>query len=50
MHHLGHLPESPAIIKTLGGTLQVQFSKGPEGYSDIWLEGPAELVFKGEWP
>jgi diaminopimelate epimerase len=50
MHHLGELPEAPAVIETLGGTLQVRFSKGSEGYSNIWLEGPAELVFKGELP
>ena len=50
MHHLGLLKDSAAEIKTMGGTLQVRFSKGPEGYSDIWLEGPAELVFKGDLP
>ena len=50
MHHLGRLPGSSAQINTIGGELQVRFSKGPEGYSDIWLEGPAELVFKGELP
>ncbi|MEJ2584964.1 MAG: diaminopimelate epimerase [Robiginitalea sp.] len=50
MHHLGHLSGSPAVIKTLGGTLEVRFSSGTEGYSNIWLVGPAELVFKGELP
>ena len=50
MHHLGRLSGSSAQIKTVGGVLQVRFSCGPQGYSDIWLEGPAELVFKGELP
>jgi diaminopimelate epimerase len=50
MHFLGHLQKAPAEIKTLGGTLRVHFSKGSQGYSNIWLEGPAELVFKGELP
>ena len=50
MHHLGRLSGNSAQIKTMGGVLQVSFSIGPEGYSDIWLEGPAELVFKGELP
>ena len=50
MHHLGKLSGERVGIKTLGGDLQVRFSKNPEGYSQIWLEGPAELVFKGELP
>lgn len=50
MHHLGRLSDSPGVIETQGGTLTVRFSAGSEGYSDIWLEGPAELVFKGELP
>ncbi len=33
---------------TQGGELFVQFKKTEEGYTDIWLSGPAEQVFKGE--
>ncbi|TBW26734.1 diaminopimelate epimerase [Gramella sp. KN1008] len=33
---------------TQGGELFVDFKKTEKGYSDIWLSGPAQLVFKGE--
>ena len=33
---------------TQGGELSVKFRKTEEGYSDIWLSGPAVQVFKGE--
>jgi diaminopimelate epimerase len=36
-------------IKTLGGNLNVKFNKHPDlTFTDIWLEGPATFVFKGE--
>jgi len=36
-------------IKTIGGNLAVEFEKtGDESFTDIWLCGPAEFVFKGE--
>ncbi len=36
-------------IKTPGGNLRVKFQKNNDGsFSGIWLEGPAEFVFKGE--
>lgn len=34
-------------IKTLGGNLKVYAQKNAQGYQNIWLEGPAEQVFKG---
>ena len=35
-------------VKTLGGDLQVSFNPNANGtYTDIWLEGPAALVFEG---
>lgn len=47
MHHLGNLQGTKARILTMGGTLQVTFVPTPEGYSDIWLKGPAEHVYSG---
>jgi diaminopimelate epimerase len=36
-------------IKTLGGNLKVKFHKHPDNsFTDVWLEGPATFVFKGE--
>lgn len=36
-------------VKTKGGNLSVEFEKlSDTEFSDIWLSGPAELVFKGE--
>lgn len=35
-------------VKTLGGTLSVEFERlNDEAYTNIWLCGPAELVFEG---
>lgn len=36
-------------IQTLGGSLRVRFNRNSnDTFSGIWLEGPAEFVFKGE--
>lgn len=35
-------------IKTSGGELQVKFDKSVKGFSNIWLIGPTQQVFKGE--
>jgi diaminopimelate epimerase len=34
-------------VMTRGGELKVSFSQKENTFSDIWLEGPAELVFRG---
>ncbi|MEM6643931.1 MAG: diaminopimelate epimerase [Bacteroidota bacterium] len=39
--------ESPVNIETLGGNLKVYFQKKTEIYTQVWLAGPAEMVFKG---
>jgi diaminopimelate epimerase len=48
MHHLSNSAEEKQI-HALGGDLTVRFEKTEKGYENIWLCGPAELVFKGEW-
>lgn len=35
-------------IQTLGGNLEVSFIKENNRFKDVWLKGPATLVFKGE--
>lgn len=42
-------PGNPGFyaIKTRGGDLKVSFNQEGNAFSDIWLEGPAELVFRG---
>ena len=39
---------SPIKVKSLGGDLEVRFEKKKNGrFEDIWLIGPAKLVFEG---
>jgi diaminopimelate epimerase len=47
-HHnqSGHI-ETP--IKVLGGNLNIRFDYDGKKFSDIFLEGPADRVFEGEW-
>jgi diaminopimelate epimerase len=40
---------SPVAIETPGGKLEVAFKKQGEHFSDIYLTGPAQQVFKGEF-
>jgi len=49
-HHLGKIKESPVLIKMPGGELKVEFDPptgGRDSYQNIWLTGPATLVFQG---
>ncbi len=34
---------------TKGGSLSISFEKTVEGFDNIWLIGPAEFVFAGQW-
>jgi len=40
--------ESPVKIKTLGGNLEVSFRREGERVTDIYLTGPAQVVFTGK--
>jgi diaminopimelate epimerase len=35
-------------VSTTGGQLSVEFEKFGDGYQNVWLKGPAELVFSSE--
>lgn len=47
MHHAGHTSHNDIRIHTEGGVLNIRF-KNDEEYTDVYLTGPAVLVFKGE--
>lgn len=41
---------SPIFVETPGGKLSVEFSRtGESSFINIFLKGPAELVFEGDW-
>lgn len=46
-----HIHEGNNEIKMLtkGGNLSISFEKTVEGFDSIWLIGPAEFVFAGQW-
>jgi diaminopimelate epimerase len=46
--HILYKNSSPITVKTPGGILSVSFDSGESGYSNIWLQGPAKMVFRGE--
>lgn len=47
-NELFELQSEQITLRAPGGTLQVAFSKTPEGfYRDIWLQGPVKHVFDG---
>lgn len=48
MHKTGQTSTNLITLNTKGGDLQIAFSKNQEEYKNIWLIGPAQLVFKGE--
>lgn len=39
--------QTSVAVKVLGGNLKVYAEKNGEGFSNIWLEGPANQVFSG---
>ncbi len=48
MHNLGKTTSEVVNIKTEGGDLHVDFKKENGIYEEVFLEGPAKMVFKGE--
>lgn len=47
VHHLGVSGLTHINISTLGGELSVKFDSTSKGYKNIYLIGPAKLVYKG---
>jgi diaminopimelate epimerase len=48
MNYIGETEKNSVQLETEGGTLEVSFKKEDNGFTDIWLKGPAIQVFKGE--
>ena len=48
MHAVGETVSTQVTLHTPGGNLSVIFKENNQGYNDIWLIGPAKMVFKGE--
>lgn len=48
MHNLGNTNENNVAVQTKGGVLTVQFEASEKGYEQVYLSGPATLVYKGE--
>ncbi|NNC50230.1 MAG: diaminopimelate epimerase [Flaviramulus sp.] len=48
MHYTGETDNKYLNLDVEGGKLQVSFDKENESYKNVWLIGPAKLVFKGK--
>jgi diaminopimelate epimerase len=44
-----NLETTTVKVHTHGGVLRVKYRRTAEGFEDIWLEGPAQKVFSGEF-
>lgn len=40
--------DSPVEVETMGGKLEVKFTRNNGSFSDVWLTGPAQKVYEGE--
>jgi diaminopimelate epimerase len=49
-HSSGQTLETKIMVKASGGLLTISFDYSqPNHYSNIWLNGPAKMVFKGSY-
>ncbi|MCG2461085.1 diaminopimelate epimerase [Flavobacteriaceae bacterium F89] len=48
MHKIGKTTSGEVSVKTQGGKLKVKFDTIGDGYHQIYLIGPAKMVYKGE--
>lgn len=47
MNYIGETEKNLISLHTPGGELKVRFKKAGDSFTDIWLIGPAQQVFKG---
>ena len=47
-HKAGIIPGGTTKVSTPGGLLELRHVFNDEGFSDIWLIGPAQMVFQGQ--
>lgn len=48
MHYIGETEKNLITLQTQGGNLQVSFNIENGVYNNVWLIGPATMVFQGE--
>ncbi|MCF7568160.1 diaminopimelate epimerase [Sabulilitoribacter arenilitoris] len=48
MHYIGETEKKLITLQTQGGNLQVSFNIENGVYNNVWLIGPAKMVFQGE--
>lgn len=49
VHFIGKTKKNIIKLHTPGGNLKVTFDENKGIYNNVWLVGPAEFIFKGEW-
>ena len=50
IHKGNHVTENQVALQVEGGNLKVTFEASDSGYTNIFLIGPAQLVYTGVWP
>lgn len=48
MNYIGETEKNLVNLKTKGGDLKVSFERIDDEFNDVWLIGPATMVYKGE--